>query len=79
MEHSEQLMHMYLKVEIMCIDSAICRNKIVKAKLDDSVGHVISGILEEFDSAQPLQISRVSSEGTDLDLTTPVNVLKDFG
>lgn len=69
---------MYIKIEIKCIDSSICRSKIVKAKLSDSVGHVISDLLEESDGTA-LQISRIESEGTDLEPKTPVNVLKDFG
>jgi hypothetical protein len=74
--------HMYIKVEIVAIDSSVCRNKFIKAKLSDSVGNVISDVLEDSDchsASSALQVSKVSSEGTDIDLSTPIKVLKDFG
>ena len=71
--------HIYIKIDVKCIDSAVCRSKIVKARMDDYIGHVVSELLDEFDNNVPLKISRIESSNTDIDPQTPVSVLKDFG
>ncbi|XP_061174857.1 uncharacterized protein LOC133184000 [Saccostrea echinata] len=71
--------HVYVKIDIRCIDAAIRQSKFVKAKLDDDIGRVISVLLEESGKSDAVQISRIESRGTDIDPKTPISVLKDFG
>ena len=67
--------HMYIKIDVKCNRnySAVIRRKIVKARLNDIIGHVISDLLDELD-----KISKIESSNTDIDPLIPVSVLKDF-
>ncbi|XP_062605568.1 uncharacterized protein LOC134267368 [Saccostrea cucullata] len=71
--------HMYVKIDIKCINSALCQSKFVKADLDENIGRVISLLLEESGNTYAVQIRRIDSGRTDIDPTTHVRVLKDFG
>ena len=53
---------MYIKIDVKCNYSAVCRRKIVKARLNDIIGHVISDLLDELD-----KISMIESSNTDID------------
>ena len=50
---------MYIKIDIKCIDSAVCRSKIVKARVNGIIGHFISDLLDEFDNMVYLKIARI--------------------
>ena len=64
--------HMYIKIDVKCIDSAVCRSKIVKARFNGIIGHVISDLLDELDKNVHLKISRIESSNTDIDPQTQV-------
>ena len=64
---------MYIKIDIKCNYSAVCRRKIVKARLNDIIGHVISDLLDELD-----KVSKIESSNTDIDPLIPVSMLKDY-
>ena len=64
---------MYIKIDVKCNYSAVRRRKIVKARLNDIIGHVIPDLLDELD-----KISKIESSNTDIDPLIPVSVLKDF-
>ena len=60
--------HMYIKIDIKCIDSAVCRSKIVKPRLNGIIGHLISDLLDEFDNMVYLKITRIESSNTNVNL-----------
>lgn len=68
--------HLYIKIDVKCTDSAVCYSKIVKARLNDIVGHIISDFLEESDNNISLKRSPIENENTDIDSLTPVSMLK---
>ena len=67
--------HMYIKIDVKCIESAVCSSEIVKARLNGIIGHFISDLLDKFDNNVHLKFSRIESSNTNVNPQTP----KDLG